>query len=306
MKRRFFQPAVVSILLYGCTTWTLTKRLEKKAWRQLHKNAANNIEQVLEAAPPPRKAPTIRPPTSHHENYSRSRYLSFFALSYNYTLWSARHKTPKFSKFSFFLLIIIKSGRLAEIRWSVCMSKSERSLRISFVWSNSDLLPNSQWITLLTQSCLVLYSFWVNLLHSLILRWIVSSLLPHNLHLLISCVLSNLTMIWLVLMALFFAAIRRDSVSLKRFPFLSQVHVFSSEVKLIYYYYYYNYFTLGEFLKSVLVNGPSLKFNWHQVSSSLQLLLLCSPQYWQVVFFLILWTYDVSLCHLFGIRPCAQ
>ena len=30
MKRSFFQAAVVSILLYGCTTWTLTKRLEEK------------------------------------------------------------------------------------------------------------------------------------------------------------------------------------------------------------------------------------------------------------------------------------
>ena len=30
MKRSFFQTAVTSILLYGCTTWTLTKRLEKK------------------------------------------------------------------------------------------------------------------------------------------------------------------------------------------------------------------------------------------------------------------------------------
>ena len=30
MKRSFFQVAVVSILLYGCTTWTLTKLLEKK------------------------------------------------------------------------------------------------------------------------------------------------------------------------------------------------------------------------------------------------------------------------------------
>ena len=29
-KCSFFQAAVVSILLYGCTTWTLTKRLEKK------------------------------------------------------------------------------------------------------------------------------------------------------------------------------------------------------------------------------------------------------------------------------------
>ena len=30
MKCSFFQAAVTSILLYGCTTWTLTKRLEKK------------------------------------------------------------------------------------------------------------------------------------------------------------------------------------------------------------------------------------------------------------------------------------
>ena len=30
MKRSFCQAATVSILLYGCTTWTLTKRLEKK------------------------------------------------------------------------------------------------------------------------------------------------------------------------------------------------------------------------------------------------------------------------------------
>ena len=30
MKCNFFQAAVMSILLYGCTTWTLTKQLEKK------------------------------------------------------------------------------------------------------------------------------------------------------------------------------------------------------------------------------------------------------------------------------------
>ena len=30
MKRSFFQAAVVSILLHGCTTWTLRKRQEKK------------------------------------------------------------------------------------------------------------------------------------------------------------------------------------------------------------------------------------------------------------------------------------
>ena len=67
IKRSFFQAAVVSILLYGCTSLTLTKRMEKKAWRQLLKNAARNIEQVLEATP--YKAAAVRPPTTHYENY---------------------------------------------------------------------------------------------------------------------------------------------------------------------------------------------------------------------------------------------
>ena len=39
----------------------------EKAWRQLHKNAASNIEQVLKTAP--LKAAAVRPPTTHHENY---------------------------------------------------------------------------------------------------------------------------------------------------------------------------------------------------------------------------------------------
>ena len=46
--------------------------MEKKAWRQLHKNSESNIEQVLEAAPhkaAPHKAAAVRPPTIHHENY---------------------------------------------------------------------------------------------------------------------------------------------------------------------------------------------------------------------------------------------
>ena len=63
MKRSFFQAAVVTILLYGCTTWTLTTGEEAR--RQLHKNAASNSEQVLAATP--HTAPTIQPPASHQE-----------------------------------------------------------------------------------------------------------------------------------------------------------------------------------------------------------------------------------------------
>ena len=150
------------------------------------------------------------------------------------------------SSLFFFLLIIIKSGLLAGIGWSVCMLKSHRSLfelfsrtgaRLCiyhlFVSSNWNFLHISQWITLPTQPCLPVYSLCANLLHSLIMWLIVSSLSPHSLHLLFCCVLSILALIWLVLMALSCASIRRDSVSLLKFPFLSQVQVFWWEMLFI-------------------------------------------------------------------------
>ena len=43
------------------------KTAKKEDRQQLHKNAMSNIEQVLTATL--HKAPTIRPPASHHENY---------------------------------------------------------------------------------------------------------------------------------------------------------------------------------------------------------------------------------------------
>ena len=58
MKRSFFQAAVVSILLYGCTTWTLTKRLREKLDGNYTRMLRSNIEQVL--ATTPHKTPTIR------------------------------------------------------------------------------------------------------------------------------------------------------------------------------------------------------------------------------------------------------
>ena len=146
---------------------------------------------------------------------------------------------------SLFLFIIIRSGRLAEIRWSACMSKSQRSLCVLFfrtgaglciyhlfVWPNLNFLYISQWITLTTEPCLVLYSFCANLLHSLM--WLmVSSLSLHSLHLLFCCVLSILILIWLVHTGLFCAAIWRDSVSLLKFPFFSHVQVLSCEMLFI-------------------------------------------------------------------------
>ena len=45
IKRSFFQAAAVSILLYGCTTWTLTKRMEKNHTRMLRAILNNSWRQ---------------------------------------------------------------------------------------------------------------------------------------------------------------------------------------------------------------------------------------------------------------------
>ena len=66
-QRSFFQAAAASILLYGCTTWTLTKRLEKK----LDGNYTRMLRAILIKSwrQHPHKTPTVRPPASYHENY---------------------------------------------------------------------------------------------------------------------------------------------------------------------------------------------------------------------------------------------
>ena len=135
---------------------------------------------------------------------ARSRYLSFFSFSFSFILRSARTAKSTILPVLFFM-VIIRSGLLADIWWSLSMSKSHRSLCVSFsrtdtglciyhlfVWSYLNFLLISQWITVSTQSCQLLYFLCVNLLHSLIMWLMVSSLSPHNLHLLFCCVLSIL------------------------------------------------------------------------------------------------------------------
>ena len=98
--------------------------------------------------------------------------------------------------FFFFFLTITRYGRLTEIRWSICISKFQRSLCVSFsrtdsglsiyhlfVWSNLNFLHNSQWINFFTQTSLVFYSFSANLQHSLIMWVIISSLSQYKLRL---------------------------------------------------------------------------------------------------------------------------
>ena len=114
---------------------------------------------------------------------------SFFTFFRFYSVVSADSKIHNSGSYLSLLFTIIRSCRLVRIKWSVCISKFQRSLSVSFsgtdfglciyrffAWSNFNFLHNSQWIILPTQSYLVLYSFCVSLQHSLIM-WLTISLL---------------------------------------------------------------------------------------------------------------------------------
>ena len=56
----------------------------------------------------------------------------YFRLFSIYSMVRKGRQSPLFCRFSFLFLTITRSGRLAEIRWSVCISKSQRRLYFSF------------------------------------------------------------------------------------------------------------------------------------------------------------------------------
>ena len=63
---------------------------------------------------------------------ARFRYLSFFSHSFSFILWSPGTAKWTILQFLFFLLSIIRSGLLDEIRWSVYISKCHKSLSVLF------------------------------------------------------------------------------------------------------------------------------------------------------------------------------
>ena len=97
MKHSFFQAAVVSILLYGCTTWTLAKRMKKmldgnntrailnKSWRQ------HPTKQQLYSYRPP-KPKTIKIRRTRHAEYC---WRSSDELINNVLLWTPTHGRAK-------------------------------------------------------------------------------------------------------------------------------------------------------------------------------------------------------------------
>ena len=135
----------------------------EEAWRQSQKNAAGNIEQVLETAP--HKASAVRPPITHHENY----FFSFLCFLLFQLFW--------FSIFSDMLVFYF-----FQLSW---FSIFFRYLAFLFF----------------QLSCFFFFS--VVLVFYFFMWLIVSSLTPRSQHFLFCWVLSILALIWLVLMTFF-------------------------------------------------------------------------------------------------------
>ena len=95
--------------------------------------------------------------------------ILLFAFFQSYSTVSLDSKVNSLASSLFSFLTIIRSCGLGEIRWSVCISKSQRSLCVSFSrtdsglciyhlfeWPNFRFLHNSKWIALPIQLCQVL------------------------------------------------------------------------------------------------------------------------------------------------------
>ena len=105
MKRSFFQRAVVSILLNWCTTWTLTKRLEKK----LNGNYTRMLRAILSKSW--RQHPTRhqlyghRPPTVKTIQVRQTRHAGHCWRSRDELISDVLLWTPTYSR--------VKAGRPA-------------------------------------------------------------------------------------------------------------------------------------------------------------------------------------------------
>ena len=107
----------------------------EKVWQKLHKNAANNIEQILEATP--HKIAAIGPPTTHHKNYPRRiRYVGHCWRSKDKLISKILLWTP--------LHVWAKVGRPARTYKQLCASTGYSLEDFSGAMDNRQVLREGQ------------------------------------------------------------------------------------------------------------------------------------------------------------------
>ena len=104
MKCSFFQAAVVLIQLYGCTTWTVTKHIEKKH----DSNYTRMLQAILNKSW--RQHPIEQQVCSHlhHENYWRCPWCS----RYRRRKWTRRYEFKSWTILIAFHIALIPLGKV--------------------------------------------------------------------------------------------------------------------------------------------------------------------------------------------------
>ena len=99
--------------------------------------------------------------------------ISLTTFFYFYSL-VRRDGKVHYSAVSLFLLMITRSGRLAEIRWSVSISKSQRSLCVSFSWIDSGLCIHNLFIIIIYYYYYYYYYCFSHQRQLLVFHWSLS------------------------------------------------------------------------------------------------------------------------------------
>ena len=149
MKRTFFEAAVVSILLYRCTTWTLTKRLQKK----LDGNYTRMLRAILNKSwrqHPPRHqlfghlTPITKTIQARRPRHTGHCWRSRDELISDVLLWTPTHGRAKAGRpartySSSYVRIRDVALKTCQRRWTIGRS-GERGSEISVltVWHHDD------------------------------------------------------------------------------------------------------------------------------------------------------------------------
>ena len=179
MKRTFFQAAVVSILLYGRTTWTLTKRLEKK----LDGNYTRGLRAILNKSW--RQHPTKHqlyghlPPITKTIQVRRTRHAGYCGRSRDELISDVLLWTPTYMqkqddqlehRCSSYMRIWDVALKTCLRRWTIGKN-GERGSGISMLAARHDDDDDDAIVYENKFSCFATKNKWI---------WIPTILIPHN------------------------------------------------------------------------------------------------------------------------------
>ena len=139
-KRGFLQILAVSMLLYRCTTWTLTKCMKNK----IDGHYTWCFEQILETTP---NKTAVRPVTTHLKNHQRRTRLPVHSrrsknkLISDLLLWTPRYERASVGRQArtYLQQLCADTGYIFEERWMIGTEGVKKSRKaVLSTWLNDD------------------------------------------------------------------------------------------------------------------------------------------------------------------------